>query len=88
MAAFPIGSKADHTPAAPVAPGRTFSGPAESDPGNRKEKRYLIFVQNRESEKKFPVFCEAEKAVIHCRLRYRYLCVENTDRPCSAVIRK
>ena len=42
VAAFPIRSKADHTPAAPVAPGRTFSGSAESDPGNRKEKRYLM----------------------------------------------
>ena len=57
MAAIPIRSKADHTPAAPVAPGGAVPGPAKSNPGNWKEKRYLIFVQNREPEKffSFPV---------------------------------
>lgn len=88
MAAFPIRSKADYTPAAPVAPGRAVPGPAKSNQGNRKEKRYLIFVQNREPEKFFPIYCEAEKVVIHCRLRYRYLCVEATGRPWPAGSRK
>lgn len=88
MAAIPIRSKADHTPAATVAPGGAVPGPAKSNPGNRKEKRYLIFVQNRESEKIFSISCEAEKAVIHCRLRYRYLRVEDTDKPYPVRSRK
>lgn len=79
MAAFPIRSKADHTPAAPVAPGRAVPGPAKSNPGNRKEKRYLIFVQNREPEKIFYIPCEAGKAVIHEQISGQHLPVE-TDR--------
>ena len=80
MASFPIKSKADHTPAAPVDSGRAVSGPAKSNPGNRKEKRYLIFVQNREPEKIFLIPCEAGKAVIHEQISGWYLPVE-TDWP-------
>lgn len=65
VAAFPIRGKADYAPAAPVAPGGAVPGPAKSNQGNRKEKRYLMFVQNRESEKNFLLPCRTEKIVIH-----------------------
>lgn len=65
MAAFPIRSKADYTPAAPVAPGRAVPGSAQGNPGNREEKGYLMFVQNRESEKFFLLPCRTEKMIIH-----------------------